>query len=84
MFGRENFEGEQGTSQPPAGFGGRRAQGRAETDSRAGKTMSGPGKSASPQSRLQDLLPQIQQLALKVGGYKQLAEIALNLDRYDE
>jgi hypothetical protein len=35
--------------------------------------------SDSPQHRLQDVLPEIRELAQKVGGYKQLAELVETL-----
>jgi len=34
----------------------------------------------APDQRLQDILPEVKELAQKVGGYKQLSEIAGNLD----
>jgi hypothetical protein len=43
-----------------------------------------PGAEAADPNRLQEVLPQIKDLAQKVGGMKKLAEIAETLEQADE
>ena len=44
----------------------------------------GQAKPSPDQARLQDVLPEVMELAQKIGGYKKLAEIAETLDKSNE
>jgi hypothetical protein len=48
------------------------------------QAVPGKIKRTSEQDRLQDLLPEIKELAQKVGGFKRLADIAATLEQSKE